>query len=252
MIGQAQITALLLSAVHSAHTPALSPVIRHATREEILARGLGKVTAGRVATRAGVSRVTVYRHVGNVDTLVSAAIDDDLAATALAGAQATLLGHDGQRTHHDSGTADIIAALITGAATHLAADALVQTLRQHDPARLVAACTHAQGAIVSVFTPGFQAVAQAHREHGLAVGDYLTRTTSAAAMTAGLVSLMVPVLLAKDALDDALGGHDSARPDSPERSEHSERSSHPAEHESAKSPALTHLYDVVLAQVQAP
>ena len=53
---------------------ALSEQILDAAREQFMTFGLRRSTVDDVARRAGVSRVTVYRRIGNKDSLVSACL----------------------------------------------------------------------------------------------------------------------------------------------------------------------------------
>ncbi|WP_406012400.1 TetR/AcrR family transcriptional regulator [Streptomyces sp. NBC_00984] len=67
-------TRLALALRATLPSDALSEQILDAAREQFMTFGLRRSTVDDVAKRAGVSRVTVYRRIGNKDSLVSACL----------------------------------------------------------------------------------------------------------------------------------------------------------------------------------
>ncbi|MFD8688458.1 TetR/AcrR family transcriptional regulator [Streptomyces sp. NPDC059651] len=67
-------TRLALALGATPPSDALSEQILDAAREQFMTFGLRRSTVDDVAKRAGVSRVTVYRRIGNKDSLVSACL----------------------------------------------------------------------------------------------------------------------------------------------------------------------------------
>ena len=69
----------MTSQCHTAATPPLDPVLA-ATRECVMDVGLKRTTLADVARRAGVSRMTVYRQYGDLQTIVSELLTRELVA----------------------------------------------------------------------------------------------------------------------------------------------------------------------------
>lgn len=67
-------TRLALALTEAPPSDTLSEQILEAAREQFTTFGLRRSTVDDVARRAGVSRVTVYRRIGNKDSLVSACL----------------------------------------------------------------------------------------------------------------------------------------------------------------------------------
>ena len=69
----------MTSQCHTAATPPLDPVLA-AARECVMDVGLKRTTLADVARRAGVSRMTVYRQYGDLQTIVSELLTRELVA----------------------------------------------------------------------------------------------------------------------------------------------------------------------------
>jgi AcrR family transcriptional regulator len=161
-----------------------------AALELYLERGLRDTSLSAVAARAGVSRPTVYKHVGDVAALARAVVDRELERFfgALADELAT------------SGTAaDRIAGAIGFAVAHARAHPLLQRLLQLEPDAILPVFTVAAAPVlrraVAVLTPVLDAAAD---ETGCAQRD---RTGDAELLARVTISLVITPPLTQDLAD---------------------------------------------------
>lgn len=98
-----------------------------AARDEVLAYGVRRATATSIARRAGVSRMTVYRHSGGVQQLVLDALFAEFRRLA-EGARTTATGAHAR---------EIITTTCLESVRVLRDAELVRALRQHDPELLL-------------------------------------------------------------------------------------------------------------------
>lgn len=99
-----------------------------AAREEVLAYGVRRATATSIARRAGVSRMTVYRHSGGIEQLVLDALYSEFEQLITA----TVEGAD-----LDAAARPQIVRRVTAALHQIRRSPLVQALRRHDPELLL-------------------------------------------------------------------------------------------------------------------
>ena len=122
-----------------------------AVREEVLAYGVRRATATSIASRAGVSRMTVYRRGGGVKQLVLDALSHEFE-TQIAD---VVSGARGETVR------DRLTDAVVGGVSALASSPLVTALLRHDPELLVPYLVdrlgHSQTAFVRVVTPLLEA-----------------------------------------------------------------------------------------------
>ncbi|WP_392423887.1 TetR/AcrR family transcriptional regulator [Barrientosiimonas humi] len=99
-----------------------------AAREEVLAYGVRRATATSIARRAGVSRMTVYRHSGGIEQLVLEALYGEFEQLVTASAEGADL---------EASARPQIVRRVTSALHQIRRSPLVQALRQHDPELLL-------------------------------------------------------------------------------------------------------------------
>lgn len=122
-----------------------------AVREEVLAYGVRRATATSIASRAGVSRMTVYRRGGGVKQLVLDALSREFET------QIAEVVHDAR----GATVRDRLTDAVVGGVRALTSSALVTALLRHDPELLVPYLVdrlgHSQTAFVRVVTPLLEA-----------------------------------------------------------------------------------------------
>lgn len=141
--------------------------LMEAVREEVLAYGVRRATATSIATRAGVSRMTLYRRGGGVRQLVLDALSHELQ-----GLVAGLLGTS------TAGTArERLVEGVTQAVSRASHAPLVQALRRHDPELLLPYLVDRYGRVQTAVLAWTQAALEEGRADG-SVRDLDPRTAA--------------------------------------------------------------------------
>jgi AcrR family transcriptional regulator len=157
-----------------------------ATREAVLAVGVRRTTLTDVARRAGVSRMTLYRRVPDVDTLILAVIAADLAAV--------LTDAERQAEHLPNGRARLVSAT-TAAVRALGDDPILRRVLDVDPDVLLPYLTERVGTAQRLAAERVAGLLRA----GMVDGS--VRSGDADALARLLVLLVTPFVLARRTLD---------------------------------------------------
>jgi AcrR family transcriptional regulator len=165
--------------------------ILDATRAAVLAVGVRRTTLTDVARRAGVSRMTVYRLVPDVNTLILEVMTRDLGAVLLAAEHAA--------RRRRSARARLV-AIVVGVCTRLPREPLLRRILDVDPELLLPYLTDRWGATQRLAVGHVRRlVAEGHADGSIRRGDAET-------LASMLVLLSTPYVVSRG----LLSGFDSA------------------------------------------
>jgi AcrR family transcriptional regulator len=183
------------TASESLSARAVPPAILDATREAVLAVGVRRTTLTDVARRAGVSRMTLYRLVPDVTTLILEVMTRDLGAV-LADAE-----HAARRRRSARAR---LAAVVVGVCARLPQEPLLRRVLDVDPELLLPYLTDRWGSTQQL------AVGHVRRIVMEGQADRSIRTGDAEALARMLVLAITPFVVSAALLRDLDPGAVSA------------------------------------------